>query len=122
MTPTAQPGAFGSRRGARILSASTVRSSADRAERATNSRNSVLAIGLYFSSLRNGRIGERRFTQSDLPFSALAPTPRTLTMSTKHAASRVFLASLRLRESLFFQSIDDTGDAILDQDRVEVDQ
>jgi hypothetical protein len=34
----------------------------------------------------------------------------------------VFLASLRLSERFFFQSIDDTGDAVLDQRRVEVDQ
>jgi hypothetical protein len=34
----------------------------------------------------------------------------------------VFLASLRLGERLFFQAIDDTGNAFFDQRRVEVDE
>jgi len=34
----------------------------------------------------------------------------------------VILASLRLCERFFFQSIDNTGDAGLDQGRVEVDR
>jgi len=36
--------------------------------------------------------------------------------------SLVFLASLRLCERLFFQAIDDTGDAVLNQRSIEVDQ
>jgi len=40
----------------------------------------------------------------------------------KPVASRVFLASLRLCERFFSQSIDDTGDAIPDQGSVEVDR
>src|SRR5271166_4397287 len=65
-------------------------------------------------------------TTSGVPF----PTGLTICLGLRpqtdkkrdSVASRVFLASLRLCVRLFFQPIDDTRNAVLDERRVEVDQ